>query len=181
MKFLSISLKEIDSTQTLARHLIEKGKACNYDFIAIISEKQTGGRGQKDNKWSSEKGGLYLSIIKKTDEKKLKNIQELSIKSAKIILDEISKRYSLELKIKEPNDIYALTKNGYKKICGILIETIPYRNERYVIIGIGINFYNPLPDELKEKATSLYEIKAKKYRVKNFAKKLIDIFSKIDI
>lgn len=172
MKYLSISVKEIDSTQNIARQIINSGKAKDYNAVIIISEKQTCGRGQKDNKWSSKKGGLYMSVIKKDEERRLKEIPKLSLKIAKIVSKEINKNYNIKTKIKKPNDVYARTRKGYKKIAGILIETIPYENYRFIIIGIGVNFHNQLPDELKEKATSIFEIKKRKYNIKDFALKI---------
>ena len=40
-----------------------------------------------------------------------------------------------KIKIKQPNDI--LIDN--KKICGILIESIKYKKNLYLVIGIGLN------------------------------------------
>lgn len=174
MKIFSINLKEIDSTQELSRYIITKKNYANlYDLIVIKSKKQFEGKGQNGNKWSSEIGGLYLTISMKSTEEKIKEIQSLSTKTAELISRLLRENYKIQTRIKFPNDVYALTNNGYKKISGILIETIPLNNIRWVLIGIGINFYNSIPPELKNKATSLFEITNKKHNITIFAKKLI--------
>lgn len=161
-----IQLKEAGSTQDLARRLIENNKAKPKENVLIIAKKQTCGRGQKDNKWSSELGGLYFSFITSIDEKKLKQIQKLSIITAQVILEVMLEKYKVKCYIKLPNDIY--TFKNYKKLSGILIETIPNKKKRYIITGIGINFNNKIPKELREKATSIYKITKKKYNPNSF-------------
>ncbi|MCX7642023.1 MAG: biotin--[acetyl-CoA-carboxylase] ligase [Elusimicrobiales bacterium] len=181
MKKILISLDEIDSTQNLARDLIKKEYIQKYDLITITAKRQYCGRGQRSNTWSSEKGGVYITIIKKTDESKIKNISNLSIQIANIISDIISKKCHIETIIKPPNDIYAKTLSGYKKISGILIETIPYRNIRWVLIGIGINLQNKIPDYLKEKATNIYSITSKYYKIYPFIKEIEKKISQINL
>ncbi len=178
---LIVKLDEIDSTQSLAKDIIKSGGAEKYKGIAISAERQFAGRGQKDNVWSSEKGGLYLSVIRKTDERKLSEIQSLSLRTAQRVSELLKKKYKIITKIKEPNDIYAYDGKKYRKISGILIETIPYNNKRYIIIGIGVNFTNPIPNELKTKAVNLFEITSKRYTPKSFEKQLIEEILKIEI
>ena len=61
----------------------------------------------------------------------------------------------VEASIKWPNDIIVHN----KKICGILTElSAEMERVNYVVIGIGINIKTiDFPDEIKEKATSLYK------------------------
>lgn len=162
-----INFRKIDSTQNFARKLIEN-KLSNNGNILIIAKKQTDGRGQNSNKWSSNEGGLYFSFITTISEGKLKEMQDLSIITAKTILEVIFEKYRVKCYLKPPNDVYA--KENLKKISGILIETIPYDQKRYIITGIGINFNNKIPKELKEKATSIYEITKKIYNPNSFLK-----------
>ncbi len=174
----SINLKSIDSTQDFAHHLIENGFMKDKTDIIIIAQKQIYGRGQKDNKWSSNYGGLYFSYINHISEKNLNKVEKLSINVAEIIKDIIDKNYGVETIIKPPNDIYAKTKEGYKKISGILIETKIKNDKRYVVVGVGVNFSNKIPPELKDKAANLYEITGKRYKKNKF---LIDFVKKIRV
>lgn len=170
---LSISVDEIPSTQDLAKELINKEKYQRYDFIVITARRQTDGRGQRGNRWVSEAGGLYMTIATKTNENNLKTIQSLSIKTAQIVSELIKENYKIKTEIKPPNDVYVLTDKGMRKISGILIETTPINELRWIFIGIGINFHNPLPSSLAEKAANIYSITHKKHKISSFAKKLI--------
>ncbi|MGC8867249.1 MAG: biotin--[acetyl-CoA-carboxylase] ligase [Elusimicrobiales bacterium] len=180
-EILTIKLDEIDSTQDLARDIIKNGTADKYDGVVITAKKQFAGRGQKGSLWSSEKGGLYISIIRKTDEEKLSEIQYISYKTAQILLELLHEKYGIRLKIKKPNDIYAWDGKRYRKISGILIETTPHNNKRYIIIGIGVNFTNPIPMKLKSKAVNLFEITSKRYNPKSLEKKLVEKIFQIEI
>src|SRR5581483_4128592 len=55
-----LRLKSIDSTQDLAKRLAENG---GTDRTLIIAERQTKGRGRLRRRWTSDPGGLYLSIL----------------------------------------------------------------------------------------------------------------------
>ena len=60
----------------------------------------------------------------------------------------------LDVKIKWPNDVVA----GGRKLCGILSEmSAEMSGIHYLVIGIGINVNTEqFPEELRDKATSLY-------------------------
>ena len=69
----------------------------------------------------------------------------------------LSKYIKHDLKIKRPNDI--LFKQY--KICGILQETIFYKNLKYLLVGVGLNLLKS-PKFKNYKTTSVYEITKKK-------------------
>ena len=83
-----------------------------------------------------------------------------------IALEEIS---GLEMRLKWPNDVYA----GGKKCCGILTESsslVEHVNERFAIVGIGINVNSEesdFPLELREKVTSLRMLSGIEYDIKD--------------
>ena len=64
-----------------------------------------------------------------------------------------------------------------KKICGILQETITKDNQRFLIIGIGINIVKS-PNISNYPTTNLYEITGKKFSYKLVASSLQIIFEK---
>jgi len=165
-----INLNEIDSTQTLAKQIVKSGKILKWGKTLIIARRQLCGRGQGDNKWSSNYGGLYFSYIFETDEEKLKEVINLSVRFAEVV-KKILEEYGIDCIIKNPNDVYAKTTKGYKKISGILIETIPFNGKRYVIVGVGVNFTNRIDDEFKDIAVTIYDITAKRYSKKKFLEK----------
>ena len=73
-----------------------------------------------------------------------------------------------KIKVKPPNDI--LIDN--KKICGILVESIKYKNKLYLIVGIGLNLQSS-PKIKNYKTTFL-----KRYIKKNINKFNFVNFSK---
>lgn len=125
-------LDEVKSTNDFSIDLIKN----NISFNGIvISDVQTKGRGRYGNKWISHKGNIFCSIYKEV--KNHKDIYDAQFKSLRIL-----KKYLLKsgiqntiIKIKKPNDILV----KYKKICGILVESIRYRKTLYLIVGIGLN------------------------------------------
>lgn len=104
--------------------------------IVLCTGFQTAGRGQHGNFWESEKGKnltfsmlLHPEFILASDQFILSQIVSLAIK-------ETFDRYTDDITIKWPNDIYWKD----KKICGILIENaIADDCISQSVIGIGIN------------------------------------------
>lgn len=141
----------IDSTNTEAKRLFEKGK----NNMLICAEKQTAGRGRQGKSfYSPEKTGVYFSLV-------LNRVFELNL-AAKVttaaavaVAEAIEELTGKEPKIKWVNDIYI----DNKKICGILTEAIPSDKKGYcdgLVTGIGINISTvDFPDEIKDIAGSL--------------------------
>lgn len=176
-----IKFKSISSTQEKLKEYIQRQRYLNKNIV-LVAEKQTAGKGQRDNKWSSEKGGLYFSFSYSVNENQnnLKKFKELSIFTADTVSEILKKKYGIKTKIKPPNDVYAKYEENYFKISGILIETVPVNDKRYIITGIGINFNNKIPDELKNKAINLKTITGKNYKPESFLKEFFKAyFSKL--
>ena len=166
MKAKIIELEEIDSTNLFC-------KRCNVDEfdcdLIVTAERQTNGMGTKSRSFSSEEGGLYISLLKRREGFDFKNTFSIMINSCVAVcrtLEEIG----LEPKIKWANDVLV----GGKKICGTLIENRLLSGGVCIsIVGMGINVNNPLPEELKDVATSVKEQKKRKYSVKKIRNILI--------
>ena len=125
-------LDKVRSTNDFSIDLIKNNISCNG---IVISDVQTKGRGRYGNNWISHKGNLFCSIYKKV--KNRKDIYDAQFKSLRIVKKYLSKSgiQNTIIKIKKPNDILI----KYKKICGILVESIRYRKNLYLIVGIGLN------------------------------------------
>jgi len=125
-------LNKVDSTNTFA-----KEKLLNKDYLIVISEQQTAGRGRQGKEWySPDAGNIYMSI-KFID----KNPAPLSLIIGLLIseaMDSVSGQ-KINAGLKWPNDL--LIKK--KKICGILIESEINADEVEFIVGIGINYSLP--------------------------------------
>ncbi len=154
---------KLSSTQVKALRL----KRVN-EPTAIIADRQTGGKGTKGRKFISEKGGVYLSLIKPYP-CAAKDGFKITCSAAVAVVKTLA-AFGINAEIKWPNDIYACG----KKICGILIEnTVSGEEITKSVIGVGININNEICEELRSIAISAKEILNKELDVKTVAATLI--------
>lgn len=107
---------------------------------AVIAEVQTAGRGQWGRQWSSETGGLYLSLFLAPDLAAARSAQ-LTLCGAWGIATALRDR-QIPVRLKWPND---LVLDG-RKLGGILTETRLHRDRIVAaVIGVGINWTNAVP------------------------------------
>ena len=129
MRLKKYIFKKVESTNNVAVRLIKQGNERGI----ILTDQQTKGKGQRQNKWISMKGNLFLSVFFEIGKKiSLSTIINLNLK---IIKNIIHKKINSLTQIRKPNDILI----NKKKVCGILQETIFKQNKKYLIVGIGIN------------------------------------------
>ncbi len=131
MKIKLLKKKSVNSTNDLAIKLIKKNILKPTLITSLIQKK---GRGRMGKKWISQKGNLFISIFFEIDPRKL-NFKQYAILNANLIKNAISKYSTEKINIKWPNDLLI----GDKKICGILQETIDFKEKKFIIIGVGIN------------------------------------------
>lgn len=168
--------KETDSTNVRAKELFRKGASHG---TLVVTEGQTQGRGRMGRVWESPKGeAIYMTTLLKpqihpTEASMLTLVMALSIART------FQEMYGIEtgqngVQIKWPNDI-VLKK---KKITGILTEMSADMDEvHYVIIGTGINMnMTTIPEELQQKATSLFLETGKKLKRSQVISKAMDNF-----
>tara|TARA_Y100000590_G_scaffold10521_1_gene12952 strand:+ start:774 stop:1295 length:522 start_codon:yes stop_codon:yes gene_type:complete len=158
--------KKVNSTNDLAIKKIKTGIIKGI----VVADYQKKGRGQQGKKWLSFKGNLFISIFFKIKENI--NIEKITILNCKIIKNVLFQYIRKKITIKPPNDLLV----NKKKICGILQEIIFNKEEKFIVIGIGINLIkNPV---IKNYSTTniLQEtgFKVKKYNlIKNIEKNYI--------
>ena len=116
--FPLVALDETASTNQYLSQLCNQLQESVAELTTVTAEFQTAGKGQRGNTWEAEEGKnllfsfvLYPSFLEARRQFILSQIVSLAIK------EELS-RWSDEITIKWPNDIYWKD----KKICGILIE-----------------------------------------------------------
>ena len=139
--FPLVALDETDSTNQHLSRLCNERQEAIAEFTTVVAEFQTAGKGQRGNTWEAEEGKnllfsfvLYPTFLEARRQFILSQIVSLAIK------EELS-RWSDEITIKWPNDIYWKD----KKICGILIENdLAGHNIARSISGIGININQEL-------------------------------------
>lgn len=133
----------------------------------VVAQCQTAGRGRYNRYWHSPEGGLWFSILFKP-RKQIKPTFFTKICSVAIV--KALSLIEVDTRIKWPNDIYY---EG-KKLAGILSESVFEENTlKAVIVGIGINVNNTIPQELRDKAISLHEISAKGYDIRRILRLLL--------
>lgn len=143
-----LRFKTAASTQTTARRLAEAGAPAG---TLVLAERQTHGRGRMDRRWSSGKGGLYLSLILKP---RLlpKDLARLSLALGAALAERIAGAAGVEARVKPPNDVLARAKGtdaDFRKVCGILIEAAGSEKALdWIVIGVGVNAANRVPQAL---------------------------------
>jgi BirA family biotin operon repressor/biotin-[acetyl-CoA-carboxylase] ligase len=136
--------------------------------MVIMTQYQSKGRGQDDNRWISEKGSnllisiiLYPVFISASEQFILNKVLSLAI------LDFIRQVTHLEnILIKWPNDIYI----GQKKVAGILVQNSIQGNRiEHTIAGIGVNINQEKFPAFEPGATSLKKETGRVFQVKSCA------------
>jgi len=169
MKFKIFRFNKVKSTNNTAIRII---KNYNYDFGMILSDLQVNGRGQYGKKWVSYKGNLFVSFFYNLDNMDL-NLTKITKFNCILVKKLISKYYKKRIVYKKPNDL--LIKG--KKICGILQEIINKQNQKFLILGIGINLIkNPIISNYP--TTNLNDLINKKISKRNIEIQLKKIFEK---
>jgi BirA family biotin operon repressor/biotin-[acetyl-CoA-carboxylase] ligase len=132
-----ILLDEVDSTNNYAAKLLNEGKLAHG--TVILAEKQTAGRGQRGNSWSSTAANqLACSIYAETAFLSAERYWFLNLAVALATRAAIQSVISEPALIKWPNDVLV----NDRKMAGILIET-QWRSGAIqgAIIGVGINIH----------------------------------------
>ena len=170
MKLKIYSFKNVKSTNKTALRFIRS----NIINGVITSETQTKGKGQYGKKWISSKGNLFMSIFFPI--KNNINLKEVSKINLKIIKNIFLKKIKIRITVKYPNDI--LIEN--KKVCGILQEIVYNKNNKILIIGIGINIINsPIIKEYE--TTYINKYYKKKIKLLSLVKIIKSTFEKKQI
>ncbi len=128
----------IPSTNQKLWELLDCGENPSFAAVAL---QQTAGRGQWGKTWLSSQGGLYLSVIVQPNIT-LDQSFHLIMATAWGIAN-ILRSYGFPIFIKWSNDLIL----NQRKLGGIKLETRCQKNLiKYAVIGLGINWINPVPD-----------------------------------
>ena len=144
MNWRVLRFGEVSSTQEVAReHAVPDG----LEWLVVVAETQSVGRGSRGREWQSRSGGLYMTVILKPEG----HIGLVPLLAGVSVSEAISEVAGFEAQLKWPNDVLL---HG-KKVGGILVESVWSGGTlRFILLGVGVNVNNDLPDALPE-ATSL--------------------------
>jgi len=167
MKFKIFKFKNVKSTNNTAIRII---KNFNIDYGMIISKSQKSGKGQYGKKWISFKGNLFVSFFYKLENLTV-SFNQLTKINCLLVKKLLSNYYKNKIIFKKPNDLLI----DKKKICGILQEKISKFNNKYLIVGIGINLIKS-PNIKDYPTTNLYQLLNKRISKNEIETKLKKIF-----
>jgi BirA family biotin operon repressor/biotin-[acetyl-CoA-carboxylase] ligase len=145
--------KEIDSTNTKAKDLAQRGAP---EGTVVIAEKQTNGRGRRGRTWLSPEGdGIYATLILRPAMSP-GGAPKITLMTAVAIAEALLSLVPIDIRIKWPNDILV---NG-RKLAGILTEiTADMDAVNYIVVGLGLNVNTrseSFSEEIGKIATSIY-------------------------
>ena len=132
-------LPQIDSTNTeLMRRLRSIGPDATGPVL-LVAEQQTAGRGRMGRAWLSQAGdSLTFSLglpLQPADWSGLSLAVGISLAESL----EPGHPGAPAIRLKWPNDLWLTDGHGERKLAGILVETANWGEQRYVVIGVGIN------------------------------------------
>jgi len=145
----------VDETTSTNDSVLERTSPSTPEGLVVFAERQTAGRGQRNNSWESAAGkGLWFSILLRPKIEIRASLQ-LAEWAARTIADTISTEFAREATVKLPNDVVV----AGKKIAGVLVEMRAQKNSPHIaIVGIGLNVSQraeDFSDELRPRAISL--------------------------
>lgn len=145
----------LEQTGSTNDAILQIATANSNEGLVLFAEHQIAGRGQRGNRWESAAGkGLWFSILLRP-EIPVGDSGRLTIWSIQAISDMIRTEFSLEPKIKLPNDVQV---RG-RKVAGVLVEMRAQEKAPHLaVVGIGINVNQSVedfPPELQSRAISL--------------------------
>ena len=163
---------ETDSTNEWAKRLSQDGAP--HGTLAV-AEFQSAGKGRLGRSWQAPVGSSVMMSLLLKPEFEPQYASMLTVVMGLSVAQAV-KNLKTEASIKWPNDVVV----SRKKICGILTEMrLDGMKIRDVVIGVGINVnLREVPEELKDKATSLYLETGKKYDRVQVLSLVMDKFEK---
>jgi BirA family transcriptional regulator, biotin operon repressor / biotin---[acetyl-CoA-carboxylase] ligase len=135
-------LPEIDSTNT---ELMRRAKAGQMEPILLVAEKQTAGRGRLGREWHDL--AQHTETLPALTFSLGLPLSPLTWSGLSLAVGlSIASNLHADIGLKWPNDLWLCEGNSDRKLAGILIETCAVGNQRYVVVGVGINIVAPSLD-----------------------------------
>ena len=157
-----IKLEEVSSTNEYCKQ---------NDFgedVFVIAKRQSAGRGTRGRSFSSNEGGLYVTVMRHYENFPAGDAFKIMVNACVAVCKALEK-FGVKPRIRWANDVLV----GDKKICGTLIENT-FNGDKISrsIVGMGINVNNELPAELEDIAVSMRAILGEPLPLKSVIKTL---------
>ena len=142
--------RETDSTNLWIKRLAKEGAS---EGTLALAEFQSAGRGRLGRSWEVPEGTSVMMSILLRPKFEPQYAPTLTLVMGMAVAKAV-KSLGFDVSIKWPNDVVV----SHKKICGILTEMgVRAGKIDYAVIGVGINVnIKEFPEEMADKATSLY-------------------------
>jgi len=138
--------RRIGSTQNAARRLAHE------DGAVVVADEQTAGRGRLGRRWSAPAGSAVL--LSRVTRVAAERRHVVALAAAVAVADAVEPALGRSVAFKWPNDVCV---DG-RKLAGVLIESVGGPGDGAAVVGVGLNVglaASDLPDELRDRATSL--------------------------
>lgn len=131
------SLQETTSTNTVLAALAEAGVP---DGTLVLAEFQSAGRGRQGRRWVAPPGSSLLVSLLFRPGWPAAQAAWLTMLAGLASVQAVGKETGLQAALKWPNDVMVRVESQWRKVGGILLETV-FSGEtiRQAILGIGLN------------------------------------------
>lgn len=140
----------VASTMDLARSEAEAGAP---EGTLVLAGEQRQGRGRRGRGWASPPGGLWASLVlRPADPAPQAQPSCFSVLVAVGLAHGLRERFRVSATVKWPNDLVI----HRRKLGGTLVE-MTFQRDRpaWLIVGVGLNVNNAVPEDARVPATSL--------------------------
>lgn len=139
--------ERVSSTMDVLHQLASEGAEAG---TAVIAGEQLEGRGSRGRWWHSPPGGLWLSLLFRPSA--AAGVEVTSIRVGLATAEALDPFAPQPLHLKWPNDLML----AGRKLGGVLCEARWHGDALgWIVVGMGINVRNRIPEELGSVATSL--------------------------
>lgn len=140
----------------------------------FLASEQSGGRGRFKRRWESPPGGLYLSILLRSEGEFPPSL--LPLLTAVSTAEAIHEISGLDVRLQWPNDLYV----NERKLAGILCEgSFKGSRAEVFVVGIGINVGQPHESfgaDVRARATSIKRIHGGTFETEAVAARVVSRF-----
>jgi BirA family biotin operon repressor/biotin-[acetyl-CoA-carboxylase] ligase len=134
-------LPTVDSTNTELMRRFRAAGPAGAEPVLLVAEQQSAGRGRLGRAWHSRAGdSLTFSLGLPLPPVPLSGLSlAIGVSIAESLQPAAPRDGEAGIRLKWPNDLWLTDAQGERKLAGILVETANLGEQRYVVIGVGIN------------------------------------------